>query len=160
MYSKRPSISRSGCGTSQQLSPTAPHRGGNQTVHTHTLGTPTPIDPPFSSLFSGKSLEDIARWLRGKPQTVNLDDTFFGVLDKQVEKSGKIAICRLNDPKVEEEVAWCILRPAGGSSVYLAGLDSCTDWKNVFWMGSIPWSFEFQGDPKHFGSFLVAALLS
>ncbi|KAL8639554.1 MAG: hypothetical protein Q9226_008859, partial [Calogaya cf. arnoldii] len=53
----------------------------------HTMGTPTPIDPSFSSPFSGKSLDDIARWLRGKPQTVNLDDTFFGVLDKQVEKS-------------------------------------------------------------------------
>ncbi|KAI4260215.1 MAG: hypothetical protein L6R42_004160 [Xanthoria sp. 1 TBL-2021] len=72
---------------------------------THELGTPMPIDPSFSSPFTGKSLEDVARWLRGKPQPVNVDDRFFGVLDKQAEKSGKIAVCRLNDPKVEEEVA-------------------------------------------------------
>ncbi|KAL8916911.1 MAG: hypothetical protein Q9208_008275 [Pyrenodesmia sp. 3 TL-2023] len=104
----------------------APHKEADGT---HTLGTPTPVDPSFSSPFAGKNLEDVAQWLRGKPQTVNVDDRFFGVLDKQVAESGKIPICRLNDPKVEKEVAWCILRDADYSTLYLAGLDSDVDWQ-------------------------------
>ncbi|KAL8846739.1 MAG: hypothetical protein Q9221_008182 [Calogaya cf. arnoldii] len=95
------------------------------------IGTPTPIDPSFSSPFVGKSLEDVARWLREKPRSVDVDPRYFGVLDKQAEKSGKIAICRLNDPKVEEEVAWCILREADYSTLFLAGLDSDLDWNEL-----------------------------
>ncbi|KAL8658291.1 MAG: hypothetical protein Q9226_001107 [Calogaya cf. arnoldii] len=95
------------------------------------IGTPTPIDPSFSSPFVGKSLEGVARWLRRKPQSVDVDGRYFGVLDKEAEKSGKIAICRLNDPKVEEEAAWCILRAADYSTLFLAGLDSDLDWNEL-----------------------------
>ncbi|KAL8656070.1 MAG: hypothetical protein Q9210_000508 [Variospora velana] len=98
---------------------------------TGQIGTRPPIDPSFSSPFVGKSLEDVARWLRGKPQSVDVDNRYFGVLDKQAEKSGKVAICRLNDPKVEEEVASCILRKANYSTLFLAGLDSDLDWDDL-----------------------------
>ncbi|KAL8686739.1 MAG: hypothetical protein Q9218_006896 [Villophora microphyllina] len=91
-------------------------------------GTATPVDPSFSSPFVGKNLEDVAKWLRGKPPNADVDDRFFGVLDMQTARSGKIAVCRLNDPKVEKEVAWCILRTAEYSALYLAGLDSNLDW--------------------------------
>ncbi|KAL8906214.1 MAG: hypothetical protein Q9171_006357 [Xanthocarpia ochracea] len=94
-------------------------------------GTPAPIDPSSSSPFVGKSLEDVARWLRGKPQSVDVDDRYFGVLDKQAEKSGKVAICRINDPKVEEEAAWCILNKADYSTLFLGGLDSDLDWEEL-----------------------------
>lgn len=94
-------------------------------------GTPPPIDPSFSSPFVGKSLEDVARWLRGKPQSVDVDGRYFGVLDKQAEKSGKVAICRLNDPKVEKEVASCILNEADYSTLFLAGLDSDLDFDEL-----------------------------
>ena len=93
-------------------------------------GTKTPIDPSFSSPFVGKGLEDIAQWLKGKPKSVVVDDRYFGVLDKQTEKSGKIAICRLNDAK-EEEVASCILWKADESTLFLAGLDSDLDWEEL-----------------------------
>ncbi|KAI4120332.1 MAG: hypothetical protein LQ338_007086 [Usnochroma carphineum] len=89
--------------------------------------TQTPIDPSFSSAFAGKRLEDVAHWLMSKPKSVDVDDRFFGVLDKKAGE-GKIAICRLNDPKVEKEVAWCILNPADYSTLYLGGLDSDLDW--------------------------------
>ncbi|KAL8753157.1 MAG: hypothetical protein Q9184_005507 [Pyrenodesmia sp. 2 TL-2023] len=98
---------------------------------TGQVGTPVPIDPSFSSPFVGKSLEDVAHWLRGKPQSVDVDDRYFGVLDKQAEKSGKIAICRLNDPKVEEEVAWCILNDADYSTLFLAGGVSDVEWEEL-----------------------------
>ncbi|KAL8922959.1 MAG: hypothetical protein Q9172_003337 [Xanthocarpia lactea] len=90
-------------------------------------GTQAPIDPSSPSPFVGKSLEDVAQWLRGKPQSVDVDARFFGVLDKQTAKSGKVAVCRLNDPKVEEETAWCILKTAEESTLYLGGLDSNLD---------------------------------
>lgn len=91
-------------------------------------GTQAPINPSSSSPFIGKSLEDVAQWLRGKPQSVDVDARFFGVLDKQTAKSGKVAVCRLNDPNVEKEVAWCILKSAEESTLYLGGLDSNLDW--------------------------------
>ncbi|KAL9013260.1 MAG: hypothetical protein Q9173_002045 [Seirophora scorigena] len=106
----------------------APQRKPDGTGQT---GTSTPIDPSFSSPFVGKRLEDVAQWLKGKPQSVDLDERYFGVLDKQAEKSGKIAICRLNDPEVEREVAWCILRAADYSTLFLAGLDSDLDWNEL-----------------------------
>lgn len=84
----------------------------------------------------------------------------FGVLDKQAGKSGKVAVCRLNDPEVEVEVAWCVLRPAEFSSLYLAGLDSNLDWIwRMCCMESILLIFEFQGYSRHFASFVVAPLL-
>lgn len=95
---------------------------------TGQIGTLTPIGPSFTSPFTGKSLEDVAQWLRGKPPNVDIEDRYFGVLDKQAEKSSKIAICRLNDPNFEKEVAWCILRNADDSTLFLAGLDSDLDW--------------------------------
>ena len=73
----------------------------------------------------------MARWLREKPRSVDFDPRYFGVLDKQAEKSGKIAICRLKDTKFEEEVALCILREADYSTLFLAGLDSDLDWNEL-----------------------------
>ncbi|KAL8670950.1 MAG: hypothetical protein Q9168_004533 [Polycauliona sp. 1 TL-2023] len=90
-------------------------------------GTQTPISPSFLSLFVGKNLKDVAAWLRGKPKSVDVEDTYFGVLDKEVDISGRIAICRLNDPKIEKEEVWCLLKTAEESSLYLDGLDSDLD---------------------------------
>ncbi|KAI4230773.1 MAG: hypothetical protein LQ349_006040 [Xanthoria aureola] len=102
---------------------------------TGQIGTPTPVDPSFSSPFVGKGLEEVAKWLRGKPQNVDLDSRYFGVLDKQAGKSGKVAICRLNDPKTEKEPAWCILRDADESTLFLAGLPSDLDWNELVEIG-------------------------
>lgn len=108
---------------------TAPRRRPDGTGES---GTKTPIDPSFSSPWVGKGLEDIAQWLNGKPETVVVDDRYFGVLDKEAEKSGKIAICRLNDDAEKaEEVASCILRKADVSTLFLAGLDSGLDWEEL-----------------------------
>ncbi|KAL8646608.1 MAG: hypothetical protein Q9226_006783 [Calogaya cf. arnoldii] len=95
--------------------------------YSHDLGTEAPIKPSFSSHFVGKRLEDLTQWLINKPPNVFLDAGFFGVLDKQTERTGKIAICRVNDPK-EPERAWCIQKTAAESTLYMAGLDSIADW--------------------------------
>ncbi|KAL8948884.1 MAG: hypothetical protein Q9222_004972, partial [Ikaeria aurantiellina] len=94
-------------------------------------GTVDPVNPSFSSPFAGKSLDDAARWLRSKPQQVDLDPRFFGVLDKQARISGRIAICRLEDPQSKWAPASCLLYKAEESSLHLAGLDSELDWNEL-----------------------------
>ena len=60
--------------------------------YSHDLGTEAPINPSFSSRFVGKRLEDLTQWLINKPPNVFLDGGFFGVLDKQTERTGKVSI--------------------------------------------------------------------
>lgn len=60
--------------------------------YSHDLGTEAPIEPSFSSQFVGKRLEDVTQWLINKPPNVYLDDRFFGVLDKQTERTGKVSL--------------------------------------------------------------------
>ena len=50
------------------------------------------------------------------------------IVRKLSQIQSQIAVCRLNDPKKEKEVAWCILKPAEESTLYLGGLDSNLDW--------------------------------
>ncbi|KAL8798470.1 MAG: hypothetical protein Q9200_007768, partial [Gallowayella weberi] len=92
------------------------------------VGTKVPIDPAFRTQYLGKGLEKLTQWLIQKPSSVDVDDRFFGVVDRQTGRSGKIAVCRLNDPKKEKEAAWCILKRAAESTLYLGGLDSSLDW--------------------------------
>ncbi|KAL8979894.1 MAG: hypothetical protein Q9205_004883 [Flavoplaca limonia] len=60
--------------------------------YSHDLGTEAPINPSFSSRFVGKRLEDLTQWLINMPPNVFLDGGFFGVLDKQTERTGKVSI--------------------------------------------------------------------
>ena len=83
--------------------------------------------PFFSSLFVEKGPEDIARWSINKPPRVDMGNRSFRVLGKQTKKSGKIAVSRLNDPKVGGDVAWCMFKRAQESKLYLAGLNSDRD---------------------------------
>jgi len=92
--------------------------------------TKAPIDPSFSSPFVGQGLADVAHWLANKPKSVNLDDRFFGVLDKQAE-NGKIALCRLGRREREVEGTTCVLVEAEQSSLELSGMDSDLDWDEL-----------------------------
>ncbi|KAL8709483.1 MAG: hypothetical protein Q9225_007446 [Loekoesia sp. 1 TL-2023] len=90
--------------------------------------TRAPIDPSFSSPFIGQSLVGVTQWLRNKPKSVDLDGRYFGILDKQAEKSAKIALCRVEDQERKGGVATCVLVKAEQSTLFLAGLDSDLDW--------------------------------
>lgn len=91
-------------------------------------GTKAPIDASFMSAFAGGSLADAAGYLRNKPASVDLDPTYFGVLDKQADWM-KVVVCRLEDPAKVTDGATCMLQEAGGSSLFLSGLDSSMDWR-------------------------------
>ena len=55
-------------------------------------GTEAPVDPAFNSNYVGKGLEDVAQWLIKKPPTVDVEGRYFGVVDKQTAKTGKVSL--------------------------------------------------------------------
>ncbi|KAL8827425.1 MAG: hypothetical protein Q9191_003192 [Dirinaria sp. TL-2023a] len=99
------------------------------------MGTEAPIDASFTSAFAGGSLADVAGYLRNKPEIVDLDPIYFGLLDKQADW-GKVVVCRLADPEKEEDGATCLLQEVGYSSLFLSGLDSTLDWNELIHLNS------------------------
>ncbi len=63
---------------------------------------------------------------------MDLDDRFFGVLDKQAN-NGKIALCRLGHREREVEGTTCVLVEAEQSSLELSGMGSDLDWDERVW---------------------------
>lgn len=57
-----------GGGIFQLRSPTTQHRSEHQ--RTGQIGTPNPLGPSFSLPFLGKSLEDVAKQIKGKRPNV------------------------------------------------------------------------------------------
>ncbi len=101
--------------------------------------TRAPIDSSFSSPFVGQRLSDLARWLANKTKSVDLDDRFFGVLDKQAE-NGTIALCRLGNREHEVEGTTCVLVEAEQSSLELSGMDSGLDSNE--WVRNSPYKLD------------------
>ena len=54
-------------------------------------GTEAPIDPHWSSEFLGMGLEEVAQWLKRMPSSVTLEKRYFGVVDKQTARTGKVS---------------------------------------------------------------------
>jgi hypothetical protein len=50
-----------------------------------TEGTRPPISS-YKSPFIGKKAEDVATWLKNKPEEADIDTHFFAILDKSAEK--------------------------------------------------------------------------
>ncbi|KAI4201162.1 MAG: hypothetical protein LQ350_003477 [Teloschistes chrysophthalmus] len=90
-------------------------------------GTEEPIDASFKSPFIGQNEFDVARWLKGKPNGVNLDSHFFGLLDKQAEKSGKVVLCRIGDSHLKGNEVKCLLWDADTATLWLGG-QNYGDW--------------------------------
>lgn len=59
--------------------------------------TRTPIDPSFRSAFISKKAEDVAEWLKDKPNDVDLDEHHFAILDRGAEEDETVVVCRIGD---------------------------------------------------------------
>lgn len=81
----------------------------------------------------------MAHWLADKPKSVDLDDRFFGVLDKQAE-NGNIALCRLGNREDDVKGTTCVLVEAEQSSLELSGMDSDLDWDE--WVRNSPYNLD------------------
>jgi len=87
-------------------------------------GTEAPIDKSFKSPFVGKSVADVAEWLKKKPKDVALDPNFFAVLDKKAkEGEGSIVLCRLGNDVLKGDELSCVLKTAEDSSLELGGME-------------------------------------
>lgn len=62
-------------------------------------GTYPPVDATWVSPFIGKSLEEIASWIRDIPKPpTSVNKTFFAVLQKKLyEEKGEALICKITD---------------------------------------------------------------
>ena len=92
--------------------------------------TTAPIDPSFKSPFVGQTHKNVARWLQNNPVRVAVDPHFFGLLDKQAEKTGKVALCRIGDPVLKGHEVTCLLWEAETSTLLLSGTEY-GDWDDI-----------------------------
>jgi hypothetical protein len=68
-------------------------------------GTPHPVDQSWASPFVGKSIEDVANFIRNTPKPPKpLCKKFFALLQKDLyEKNGKLLICKVLPVGGEED---------------------------------------------------------
>jgi len=104
----------------------APHKkpeGGGQD------GTAAPVDKSFKSPFVGRSVTDVAAWLKRKPEGIDLESRFFAVLDKKA-RDGSVVLCKIGDSDDKGDKVTCVLRDADESSLTLAGIE-WGDWEDL-----------------------------
>ncbi len=70
--------------------------------------------------------------MRNKPDTVDLEGKFFGVLDKKAaggkdesgnEKGNKVVLCRIGGREGEDDSVQCVLMSAEESTLTLGGME-------------------------------------
>ncbi|KAL8689237.1 MAG: hypothetical protein Q9218_005045 [Villophora microphyllina] len=96
-------------------------------------GTRVPIDASFESPFIGQNEFRVAQWLEEKPEEVNLDPHFFGILDKQAERIGKVVLCKRGDAHLKGHEVTCLLWDADTATLTLGGVNygDLDDWLGV-----------------------------
>ena len=71
------------------------------------LGTEGPVSETFRSPLIGKKVEDVANWLKKKPDTVDLDPRHFVILDKGAAEN-TIIVCRLGNAEHKGDALYYI----------------------------------------------------
>lgn len=97
----------------------APTKEGNKV----NLGTSPPIQSNFSSPFIGSTLEEVARWLRNKPEDTDLDSHHFGVVDKRSAVEGTVLLCKIGDKDLNGNDVTCRTEHARDAGNFLLGLE-------------------------------------
>ena len=65
------------------------------------VGTKAPISSDWTSPFIGWKVEDVAKWLQEKADTVDLDSNHFAILDKQAAEDNSVVVCKLGDRELQ-----------------------------------------------------------
>lgn len=86
------------------------------------LGTEPPIPDGWTSPWIGKSVEDVAKWLRAKPDFVDLDSNYFAVLDAKAV-DGTVVVCKIGDKQTKGDEITMVRDQARHSSTHLAGME-------------------------------------
>lgn len=59
-------------------------------------GTEAPVLDTFKSPFIGQSVTDVIKWLKNKPDHVEIESKFFAILDKKADQT-KVVLIRIAD---------------------------------------------------------------
>ena len=59
-------------------------------------GTEAPVLDAFESPFIGQSVTDVIKWLKNKPDQVEIETKFFVILDKKADET-KVVLIRIAD---------------------------------------------------------------
>ncbi|MCJ1343293.1 hypothetical protein MMC31_001486 [Peltigera leucophlebia] len=95
-------------------------------------GNEVPLISSFKSAFLGETTTSVAAWLENKPDWVDLEGKFFGVLDKRASggkdetgngEGNMVVLCRIGDRKGQVDEVQCVLVRAEDSTVTLGGMD-------------------------------------
>jgi hypothetical protein len=70
----------------------------------------------------GSTVEAAARWLREKPDTVDLDSNHFAVLNNEAV-NGIVLICKIGDQKLQDDALSIRWQSARHSSNFLNGME-------------------------------------
>ncbi|MCJ1348139.1 hypothetical protein MMC31_006370 [Peltigera leucophlebia] len=96
-------------------------------------GTKASLPSSFKPAFVGRTTTDVAAWLKNKPDGVDLEGKFFGVLDKKAagcgkdgarnEEGDKVVLCRIGDREGHGDKVHCVLMSAEESTLTLSGIE-------------------------------------
>lgn len=96
-------------------------KGGGQEA------TEAPLPQSFKAAFIGKPLTEVATWLKNKPESVDLDGRFFGVLDRKAAvddgEGGQVVLCRIGDKEGQGDEVHGVLMLAKESTLTLGGME-------------------------------------
>lgn len=86
-----------------------------------------PILDSFRSPFLGWTVQNVADWLRNKPETVDLDPRHLAILDRKA-KDRTIVVCKIGDKALEGDRLDYLRRDASDAACFLLGIDYA-DWE-------------------------------
>ena len=87
--------------------------------------TETPLPSSFKPAFVGKTATEVATWLKNKPDKVDLEGKFFGILDQEAAgKENKVVLCRIGDKEGQGDKVQCVLWSAWKSTLTLGRTES------------------------------------
>jgi hypothetical protein len=93
------------------------------------LGTESRITAEWTSPWIGYSIEDVAKWLQEKPDSVDLDGNHFAVLSKEaVDKT--VVLCKIGDQLLKGDSLSFQRISARMASVRLGGMDA-SEWEGI-----------------------------
>ncbi|KAF2717422.1 hypothetical protein K431DRAFT_233168 [Polychaeton citri CBS 116435] len=93
-------------------------------------GTAPPISDSFNSPFVGQRVEEVAKWLKQKPDTADLDGHHFAIIDRISGEDKSIIVCKIGDKDLQGDKVDYRRYLARRASTMLQGLEY-GEWEEI-----------------------------
>lgn len=95
--------------------------------HNHNDGTIPPVSD-FKSLWIGRPIDELVKWLQAKPEDTDLNERHFAVLDKGAKDDpATIVVCRIGNYKREGDEVYILRKQCPRGVEHLLGA-APSDW--------------------------------